>query len=177
MGLVGPSRMDARLLDCQSWSHSRPGQGMEPTVCLQRGSRQDLLDIHCETGHHFPHLLQRTGYKCSSHWTPGVGLRWKAHSAILTVSRLLWLGTTTLLALDLKRRRSTVSPAANGTPRFSAETQGTEGDFEKQPNMFDNVSAAPVRDYASPVLPPASPDIDLEQIEPFQPYAIDQPAQ
>ncbi len=95
----------------------------------------------------------------------------------LTTSRLLWLGTTALLALDLKRRRSTVSPAPNGgpTPRFSADSQASEGEFEKQHNVFDNVSAAPIRDHASPVLPPASPDVDLEQVEPFAPYDVSNP--
>ncbi|KZM19830.1 hypothetical protein ST47_g9167 [Ascochyta rabiei] len=95
-------------------------------------------------------------------------------SAVLNgLQVLLWIGTTTLLALDLKRRRSTVSPAPSGgpTPRFSAEI-ANEGGLEKQLNPFDNVSAAPVRNHAEPVLPPASPDIDGEPVEPFQPYVL-----
>ncbi|KAJ8105011.1 hypothetical protein OPT61_g10438 [Boeremia exigua] len=99
-----------------------------------------------------------------------------ASAVLIGLQVLLWIGTTTLLALDLKRRRATVSPAPSGgpTPRFSADSQATEGDLEKQPNMFDNVSPAPIRDHASPVLPPASPDIEGEQIEPFQPRAGNQ---
>ena len=87
--------------------------------------------------------------------------------------RLLWIGTTTLLALDLKRRRSTVSQAPTGGPtlRFSAESQATEGDFEKHHSIFDNVSSAPIRDHAEPVLPPASPDFDGEQVETYQLHA------
>ena len=88
---------------------------------------------------------------------------------------MLWLGTTALLALDLKQRRSTVSQAPEGgpAPRFSADSQATAGSFEKKPSAFDTVSPAPVRDHASPVLPPASPDIAAEQIEPFRPSAED----
>ncbi|KAG9205579.1 hypothetical protein G6514_007184 [Epicoccum nigrum] len=92
-------------------------------------------------------------------------------ASLIGVQVLLWLGTTALLALDLKQRRSTVSQAPEGdsAPRFSADSQGTAGSFEKKPNVFDTVSPAPVRDHASPVLPPASPDIEAEQIEPFRP--------
>ncbi|KAF2625871.1 hypothetical protein BU25DRAFT_492428 [Macroventuria anomochaeta] len=95
-----------------------------------------------------------------------------ASAVLIGLQVLLWIGTTTLLALDLKRRRSTVSqvPTDGPTPRFSADSQATEGDFEKQSNIFDNVSAAPTRDHAEPVLPPASPDIEGEQVEPYQPY-------
>ncbi|KAF9699110.1 hypothetical protein EKO04_003118 [Ascochyta lentis] len=94
-----------------------------------------------------------------------------ASAVLISLQLILWIGTTTLVALDLKRRRSTVSPAPSGglTPRFSAET-ADEGDLEKQRNLFDNVSAAPIRNQAQPVLPPASPDIDGEPIEPFRPY-------
>jgi hypothetical protein len=92
----------------------------------------------------------------------------------LTLHSLLWIATTTLLALDLKRRRSTVSTVSAGgpTPRFSAESEINDGDFEKQPNPFGNVSAPPIRDHAEPVLPPASPDIEGEPVEPYQPYGI-----
>lgn len=80
----------------------------------------------------------------------------------------------------MKRRRSTVSQVLVGgpTPRFSAESQATDGDFEKQSNIFDNVSAAPTRNHAEPVLPPASPDIEGEPVEPYQPnFAGSQPSQ
>lgn len=67
-----------------------------------------------------------------------------ASAVLIGVQVLLWIGTTALLALDLKRRRSTVSPAPSGgpTPRFSADSEATQSDFEKQPNMFDNTSKA-----------------------------------
>ncbi|KAH6620030.1 hypothetical protein C7974DRAFT_224878 [Boeremia exigua] len=67
-----------------------------------------------------------------------------ASAVLIGVQVLLWIATITLLALDLKRRRSTVSPAPSGglTPRFSAESQATEGYLEKQPNVFDNTSKA-----------------------------------
>jgi hypothetical protein len=83
--------------------------------------------------------------------------------------RLLWLGTTTLLALDLKRRRSTVTQSSTVTagPRFSNETQTTVGDVEKT-NVFDTVSQHPIRSTAAPLLPP-SPEIEGEQVVPFQP--------
>jgi hypothetical protein len=76
------------------------------------------------------------------------------------------------LALDLKRRRSTVSQAPSGgpAPRFSAESEANDGDFEKHPYSFDNVSGAPIREHAEPVLPPASPDIEGEQLDQYQPY-------
>ena len=83
-------------------------------------------------------------------------------------SRLLWLGTTTLLALDVKRRRSTVtqSPTATAGPRFSNESQTTVGDVEKT-NAFD-VSPQQIRSKAEPLLPP-SPEVVGEQAVPFQP--------
>lgn len=89
--------------------------------------------------------------------------------------RLLWLGTTTLLALGLKRRRSTVtqSPTVGAGPRFSNDSQATVGDIEKS-NVFDNVSPGPIRNQAQPLIPPVSPEIDGEQISPYQP---EQPSQ
>ncbi|KAF2997357.1 hypothetical protein E8E13_003918 [Curvularia kusanoi] len=93
-----------------------------------------------------------------------------ASASLIGIQVLLWLGTTALLAMDLKQRRSTVSQAPDAeAPRFSADSEATEGDPEKNANLFDNVSSVPVRDHASPVLPPASPDIEGEQIEPYRP--------
>jgi hypothetical protein len=82
--------------------------------------------------------------------------------------RLLWLGTTMLLALDIKRRRSTItqSPTVTAGPRFSNESQTTVGDLEKT-NAFD-VSLQQIRSKAEPLLPP-SPEALGEQVVPFQP--------
>jgi hypothetical protein len=82
--------------------------------------------------------------------------------------RLLWIGTTTLLALDLKRRRSTITQSSTVTagPRFSNESQTTIGDVEKT-NAFDNVSQQPIRSIAQPILPP-SPELEGGPIEPSQ---------
>ena len=132
---------------------------------------QDLRLICREERHYLQDLLRRFNRQCCTCRTRGVGTCLRNTDKQLMHCSLLWIGTTSLLALDLKRRRSTVSPTATGspTPRFSAESQGTEGDFEKQSNIFDTVSAPQIRDHASPVLPPASPDFDGEQIEPYQP--------
>lgn len=94
------------------------------------------------------------------------------HARTLLIDhRLLWLGTTTLLALDLKRRRSTVTQSSTvaAGPRFSNESQTTVGDVEKS-NIFDtlSVSQQPIRSTAEPLLPP-SPEVVGETAMPFQP--------
>ncbi|KAF1934214.1 uncharacterized protein M421DRAFT_115828 [Didymella exigua CBS 183.55] len=97
-------------------------------------------------------------------------------SVLIGLQVILWLGTTALLALDLKCRCSTVtqSHTVGAGPRFSNDSQTTAGDIEK-PNTFDYVSATPVRKEAEPVIPLPSPEISgVKQVEPFQP---DQPTQ
>lgn len=129
---------------------------------------RDLLIVHKER-YYLPCLLWSACSECCSHWTPSVCISLEGSSFILNACSTLWTGTTTLLALDLKRHRSTVlqAPAGSPTPRFSAESQATEGDFEKQPSSFDNVSAAPIRNHAEPVLPPASPDIEGKPVNTY----------
>ncbi|KAF3051633.1 hypothetical protein E8E11_008655 [Didymella keratinophila] len=62
-----------------------------------------------------------------------------ASSVLIGLQVLLWLGTTTLLALDLKRRRSNVTqaPTVTAGSRFSNDSQTTVGDVEKT-NAFDS---------------------------------------
>lgn len=142
------------------------GSGAHNALIPQRPARSARHMLQSETPHSRPTTERLSQARCSlafkCKYITSYERTW------LMNHRLLWLGTTTLLALDLKRRRSNVTqaPTVTAGSRFSNDSQTTVGDVEKT-NAFD-VSPQQIRSTAEPLLPP-SPEVVGESAVPFQP--------